>query len=115
MTKMRWSEITPWVFSFAITAAGLLLTLQHAHAADLDRAYRPPREPYVAGGIQGAQIDDPRCRVILQPEANLYGDTTRFRPTLVCMSRGIYADFYKPYPAYNPYYSEFTGNFNPLH
>jgi hypothetical protein len=35
---------------------------------------------------------DPRCRIVPQPEANLYGDTARFRPTAVCQSRGLYVD-----------------------
>jgi hypothetical protein len=26
------------------------------------------------------------------PEASLYGDTARLRPTAVCQSRGLYAD-----------------------
>ncbi len=35
---------------------------------------------------------DPRCRIVPQPELNLYGDTARFRPTAVCQSRGLYTD-----------------------
>jgi len=111
---MRWGEMTSWVFSFAITAAGLLLILSHAHAADLDSLYKPPRGPAVIAGVPEAPIE-PRCRVIEQPEANLFGDTTRFRPTVVCMSRGIYADTYKPYPVYHPYYSEWLGDYNTPH
>ncbi len=35
---------------------------------------------------------DPRCRIVPMPEASLYGDTARLRPTAVCQSRGLYAD-----------------------
>jgi len=91
----------------------MLAAVPRAEAADLDEAYPSPRAPSngpaIAGGVAdarvaGAHVLDPRCRVIPQPETNLYGDTTRFRPTMICMSRGIYADLYKPYPAYHPFY-----------
>jgi hypothetical protein len=47
---------------------------------------------------------DPRCRIVPMPEANLFLDTTRFRPTLICMSRGMIADSYGAPYGY-PYYS----------
>jgi hypothetical protein len=46
--------------------------------------------PYVYGGFN--PIFDPRCRIVPQPEASLYGETARFRPTAICQSRGLYAD-----------------------
>jgi hypothetical protein len=90
--------------------AGLLGANQQARAADLDESY-PPRPgpsspgPAVIAGVSGGRVLDPRCRVVPQPEVNLYGDTTRFRPTLICMSRGMVADSFGPYPFYYPYYS----------
>lgn len=38
------------------------------------------------------------CRIVMMPESNLTGDTTRFRPTRVCVSRGLYADTMPPPP-----------------
>jgi hypothetical protein len=65
-----------------------------AHAADL--APGPALVPAVeiAGPPYGYfnPVLDPRCRIVPQPEANLNGDTTRFRPTAVCQSRGLYSD-----------------------
>jgi hypothetical protein len=76
-----------------------------SRAADLDEAYQEaPRRHVVTGDVPG-RILDPRCRVIPQPELNLYGDTARFRPTVVCMSRGLLADSFGPYPNYYPYYN----------
>jgi hypothetical protein len=61
-----------------------------AQAADLDRAWRgyapPPREIFYDVGV------DSRCRIIPAPELNLVGDTARFRPQAVCLSRGLYVD-----------------------
>jgi hypothetical protein len=76
-----------------------------ARAADLDAAAYPAQRPEAAAGMAGGRILDPRCRVIPQPEPNLYGDTTRFRQTMICMSRGMLADSFGPYPFYYPYYT----------
>ncbi len=99
---MAWRGTFPSL-GFAAAAMGFaIMGPQLARAADLDEAYQRPR-PYAAiRGAPGAVID-PRCRVIPQPELNLYGDTARFRPTLVCMSRGLLADSYGPYAPYDPY------------
>ncbi len=98
----------PLSLSLSLMTAGLLGTNLQVQAADLDEAY--PRHgaspgPAVIAGFNGGRVLDPRCRVIPQPEVNLYGDTTRFRPTLICMSRGMLADSFGPYPFYYPYYS----------
>ncbi len=78
------------VFLVAIGAFG---ATQPVLSADYDEAYRAPRPPHViAGEGQGRAWIDPRCRIVPMPEANLFLDTTRFRPTLVCMSRGMIAD-----------------------
>ncbi len=67
-----------------------------AHAADLGPgpgpAYPPAVEIY--GPVYGYfnPVLDPRCRIVPQPQLNLYGDTARFRPTAVCQSRGLYTD-----------------------
>jgi hypothetical protein len=38
------------------------------------------------------------CRLIPQPHLNLWGETTSFIPTWVCVSRGLYADTFPPPP-----------------
>ncbi len=63
-----------------------------ARAADLGYAprgagfagYAPP-PPY-------AYAVDPRCTIVPMPQADLAGDTARFRATAVCQSRGLYTD-----------------------
>jgi len=72
-----------------------------AHAADYDQTYRRPVGPPPPANVYAGV--DPRCRVVPQPEANLFGSTARFRPTLICTSRGMYADSFGPYPFYYPY------------
>ena len=62
-----------------------------ACAADLGAGRGPaPTFPPYASGYLG--FFDPRCRIVPMPEADLYGETARFRPTAVCQSRGLYAD-----------------------
>jgi hypothetical protein len=67
-----------------------------AHAADLAPRPGPDLVPAVemAGPPYGYfnPVLDPRCRIIPVPQANLVGDTARFRPTAVCQSRGLYED-----------------------
>jgi hypothetical protein len=46
----------------------------------------PPQGAYVYDAV------DARCRIIPNPQLDLVGDTARFRPTAVCLSRGLYAD-----------------------
>ncbi len=95
--------------ALGLMAGGAWIVTPRALAADLDEAYPSPRvpstRPDAIAGVAGARALDPRCRVVPQPEVNLYGDTTRFRPTLICMSRGMLADSFGPYPFYYPYYS----------
>jgi hypothetical protein len=82
----------------SVLAALALLASSPTRAADYDQGYAQPRvaaRPFLL---------DPRCRIIPQPELNLYGDTARFRPTIICMSRGILADSFGPYPFHYPYY-----------
>ncbi|MHB8885116.1 MAG: hypothetical protein ACYC5H_08495 [Methylovirgula sp.] len=69
--------------------------LGRAAAADLE----PPR-PEVGRRVAARPltiIQNP-CRIVMMPESNLTGDTTRFRPTRVCVSRGLYADTMPPPP-----------------
>ncbi len=89
MTTPTRSAACAWFSSFAIVIGGGAFA---AHAADLTA---PPPAAYGYVGVVPAV--DPRCRIIPQPQANLYGDTARFRPTLVCLSRGLYADS-MPFP-----------------
>jgi hypothetical protein len=74
--------------------AGFSVGSDTAHAADLGPgpAYPPAVEIY--GPVYGYfnPVLDPRCRIVPQPQLNLYGDTARFRPTAVCQSRGLYTD-----------------------
>lgn len=66
-----------------------------ALAADLGPGggygYGPPAGGYVPGGVIYDAVDA-RCRIIPNPQLDLVGDTARFRPTAVCLSRGLYAD-----------------------
>ncbi len=66
---------------------------QTAGAADLPPwgLTAPPAALAYGAGVFDPWFD-PRCRIVPQPEANLYGDTARFRPTAVCQSRGLYVD-----------------------
>ncbi len=44
------------------------------------------------------------CRLIPQPQLDLYGQVNSYVPTWVCASRGLYADtFYPPLPP-RPHY-----------
>lgn len=74
--------------------AGFSAGNEVAHAADLGPgpAFAPAVEIY--GPVYGYfnPVLDPRCRIVPQPQLNLYGDTARFRPTAVCQSRGLYTD-----------------------
>jgi hypothetical protein len=67
-----------------------------AHAADLAPGPGPALVPAaeMAGPPYGYfnPVLDQRCRIVPQPEASLYGDTARLRPTAVCQSRGLYTD-----------------------
>jgi hypothetical protein len=88
VTKLNKLQVCAWAISSTLAAA----SSPAACAADLTepgpRAIMPP--PYVYGGFN--PIFDPRCRIVPQPEASLYGETARFRPTAICQSRGLYAD-----------------------
>jgi hypothetical protein len=76
----------------------LIVASGTACAADLTprpgHAYAPPVE--VTGPAYGyfAPAIDPRCRIVSMPEMSLYGfgEISRFRPTAVCQSRGLYED-----------------------
>jgi len=61
-----------------------------ARAADFDTAApaAPPRGIATQRG----------CRLIPQPQLNLWGEVTTFLPTWVCVSRGVYADTLPPPP-----------------
>jgi hypothetical protein len=67
---------------------GGYLSLRQADAADLDgRVSRLPR--IAAPGP---------CQMVPQPQTNLAGEVIGFRPSLVCLSRGLYADRRPPPP-----------------
>jgi hypothetical protein len=79
-------------------AAAAVASAGAADAADLSspRMGGPPQDyasmpvPNGYGGFD--PLFDPRCRIVPQPQASLYGETARFLPTAVCQSRGLYAD-----------------------
>ena len=87
MTKPTGLLACAWLLSASFVAAGAV------QAADLTPGPWPPSEES-AGPVYGYfnPVLDPRCRIVAQPQANLFGDTTRFRPASVCQSRGLYAD-----------------------
>jgi hypothetical protein len=85
------------VFFLGLLAAALVPA---ARAADLGPG---PGAGYGPGSVNGdgrgyafaPQIYDAvdaRCRIVPNPQLDLVGDTARFRPTAVCLSRGLYAD-----------------------
>ncbi|WP_395666861.1 hypothetical protein [Methylocella sp.] len=87
-----------------------------AGAADLGYApYVPPPPALAQAGRPPADYGvDPRCSVVGMPQADLVGDTARFRPTAICQSRGLYTDsvlfpgppvIYRPPPVAIPGYS----------
>ncbi|ACK52198.1 hypothetical protein Msil_3291 [Methylocella silvestris BL2] len=61
-------------------------------AADLGYAPRPYLVPQPPAPPPYAFAVDPRCSIVPMPQADLVGDTARFRATAVCQSRGLYAD-----------------------
>ncbi|ACB93753.1 hypothetical protein [Beijerinckia indica] len=61
-----------------------------AKAADLDR-YKTPRMETTPHESAGPSLD-PNCRLIPQPQLDLYGYVRFFRPTIVCFSSGLLAD-----------------------
>lgn len=83
-----------------LSAIGALLFAQLAGlgapaalAADLGPSWQGGYgydRPQAGGYIYDAV--DARCRIIPNPQLDLVGDTARFRPTAVCLSRGLYAD-----------------------
>lgn len=74
-----------------VLAAGMLISASlSVDAADLNRHPGPPPAVAVA----------PRpCRMVPMPEMTISGqDVARYRPTWVCVSRGLYADSLGPPP-----------------
>lgn len=93
MTKFNTPSICAGVWSVALVAAisqGVAIAADLAGPPAIRMAGQDPASAYDYGGFSPAL--DPRCRIVPQPEASLYGDTARFRPTAVCQSRGLYAD-----------------------
>jgi len=92
MIKRNGLRACAWLWSAGLAAAGVAT----AHAAD--RAPRPGPDFVPAGVMAGPPygyfnpVVDPRCRIVPMPQANLVGDTARFRPTAICQSRGLYED-----------------------
>ena len=93
MTQLKRLRACAWLCNVTL---GPVAGIGMAHAADLAPRPGPDLVPAVeiAGPPYGYfnPILDPRCRIVPMPQANLYGDTARFRPTAVCQSRGMYED-----------------------
>lgn len=94
--KRGMRRVVPWV----VIAAGMSLLasgffgIRHAAAADLDGRAPPP--PVIAARP---------CQMVPQPQANLEGEVIGYRPTLVCLSRGLYADRHpQPLPPPRPWW-----------
>jgi len=95
--------MTLQLYGLALAAIGIVTAYGGVSAADYDQAYHPAR-PRAAAGTPG-RMAAPLCRVVPMPEADLFLDTTRFRPQVVCISRGMVADSFGPNPSYEPYYN----------
>ncbi len=89
-TAGRWRRLAP-LLAFALGAGA-------AQAADLDHRYYPPPR-----ASAGDLPPPPGCRLRAQPQMNLYNEVTRFGVQWVCISRGVYADSFWPYPP--PYWA----------
>jgi len=96
-----WRGLSSQSCCLAFAVMVLLMAFTPVRAADYDEAYHPPRPRAAAGNP--VVILDPRCRIVPMPEPNLFLDTTRFRPTIICMSRGMVADSFAPFPPSYPY------------
>jgi hypothetical protein len=93
-TSVRAAILAAAACGSAILWTAFLLA-NDAGAADLGYAARgsgfagygpPPAPPPFAFAV------DPRCSIVPMPQADLVGDTARFRATAVCQSRGLYTD-----------------------
>ena len=67
----------------------ILMSPAAVRAADLGAV---PRQD------SGLRAPRSNCRVIPQPQLNLWGEVTTYVPTMVCVSRGLYADTFPPPP-----------------
>ena len=70
------------------------LSMGHAAAADLDRPYyrHRPLPPDVA-----FLSPPPSCKLVPEPQMNLFNEVTRYGVQRVCITRGVYTDSYWPY------------------
>ena len=97
MTKSTRLWTCAWLCYVSLAAA---LGIGPARAADLAPGPGPGPGPEMVPAVEIAgppygyfsPVLDPRCRIVPMPQANLVGDTVRFRPTVVCQSRGMYED-----------------------
>jgi hypothetical protein len=70
-------------------------------AADLDQPWAPPKRqraelyPQDHGEFIPAHHG---CRLIPEPQLNMWGEVTLYQPTWICTSRGLYADTFPPRP-----------------
>lgn len=78
----------------ALLASGAaVLAAVPCGAADLGYAVRPYMAPLPPPAPPPyAYAVDPRCVIAPMPQADLVGDTARFRATAICQSRGLYTD-----------------------
>ena len=81
---------------FSLAGVGLFAALG-AQAADLDYPYphhnrHRPVPPPVA-----FLPPPPSCKIVQQPQMNLYNEVTHFGVQQVCISRGVYMDSFWPY------------------
>jgi hypothetical protein len=87
----------------AIAACSILCLLAvqtnvGASAADLDSPWVPKRQrAELWPGDRGEFVPAHHgCRLMPEPQLNMWGEATLYQPTWVCVSRGLYADTFPP-------------------
>jgi hypothetical protein len=81
------------VLGFVLGALTLATSLQ---AADLDHPYYRYRRHAPPPPVAFLPTP-PSCKIVPQPEMNLYNEVIRGGIQNVCISRGVYADSFWPY------------------
>jgi hypothetical protein len=82
-------------------------------AADAADLLSPVPAPAPHPARAGPPAPQRGCRLVPQPQLNLWGEVTTYVPTWVCVTRGLYADQFPPPPP--PQSMGITGNmFNGL-
>jgi hypothetical protein len=78
-----------------LVLAGIIMATS-VRAADLDHPYYRHRRRLPPPPVALLPVP-PSCKVVIQPEMNLYNEVIRAGIQNVCISRGVYADSFWPY------------------